>query len=391
MTEPYAGSFVNCLETLYLKYVTPWLARQWEGGITVLIVDAHLDLAYNALRFGRDLRLPLADLRAREKKPPNGDIATVTIPALLEGGVALVFGTLFVMPASNNTHMPENRKMVYEDADQAYAAAGAQLDYYHRLADEDERVRLVRDSAELEEVLNSQQDGESPLLGIVPLMEGADPVRDPQELEEWYERGVRIIGPAWDDTRYADGAWRAGEGFTREGYALMEVMADLGFILDVTHLSEKAVYEALDRYEGPVIASHSNARALVPGQRQLDDRQIRTLAERDGVVGVVLFNRFLKAGYARTDPKESVTVADVVAHIDHICQLLGDAEHVGIGSDLDGGVGRDDIPAEMDSVADLRLIVPALAERGYGDEEIANIMGGNWLRRLRSVFGATAD
>src|SRR5690606_10043919 len=112
---------------------------------------------------------------------------------------------------------------------------------------------------------------------------------------------------------------------------------------------------------------------------------------RDGVVGVVLFNRFLKAGYARTDPKESVTVADVVAHIDHICQLLGDAEHVGIGSDLDGGVGRDDIPAEMDSVADLRLIVPALAERGYGDEEIANIMGGNWLRRLRSVFGATAD
>lgn len=388
MTEPYAGSFVNCLETLYLKYVTPWLARQWEGGITVLIVDAHLDLAYNALRFGRDLRLPLADLRAREKKPPNGDIATVTIPALLEGGVALVFGTLFVMPASNNTHMPENRKMVYEDADQAYAAAGAQLDYYHRLADEDERVRLVRDSAELEEVLNSQQDGESPLLGIVPLMEGADPVRDPQELEEWYERGVRIIGPAWDDTRYAGGAWRAGEGFTREGYALMEVMADLGFILDVTHLSEKAVYEALDRYEGPVIASHSNARALVPGQRQLDDRQIRTLAERDGVVGVVLFNRFLKAGYARTDPKESVTVADVVAHIDHICQLLGDAEHVGIGSDLDGGVGRDDIPAEMDSVADLRLIVPALAERGYGDEEIANIMGGNWLRRLRSVFGA---
>ncbi len=355
----------------------------------MLIVDAHLDLAYNALRFGRDLRLPLAELRAGEKKPPNGEIATVTIPALREGGVALVFGTLFVLPARSNTHLPENGRMVYEDADQAYAAAGAQLDYYHRLADEEEGVRLVRDSAELDAVLASHQEGESPLLGIVPLMEGADPVRDPQELEEWRERGVRIIGPAWDDTRYAGGAWRAGEGFSREGQALMEVMADLGLALDVTHLSEKAVYEALDRYEGPVIASHSNARALVAGQRQLDDPQIRRLAERDGVVGVVLFNRFLKAGYARTDPKESVTVADVVAHIDHICQLLGDAEHVGIGSDLDGGVGRDDIPAEMDSVADLRLLVPALAERGYGDEEIANIMGGNWLRKLRAVFAST--
>lgn len=354
----------------------------------MLIVDAHLDLAYNALRFGRDLRQPLAALRAGEKRPPNGDIATVTIPALLEGGVALVFGTLFVMPAASNVHMPDNLKMVYEDAEQAYAAAGAQLDYYYRLADEDERVRLVRNTGELEEVLAAYQDGENRLLGIVPLMEGADPVRDPQELEAWYERGVRIIGPAWDDTRYAGGAWRAGDGFTKAGNALMEIMADLGFVLDVTHLSDRATDEALERYEGAIIASHSNARALVPGARQLDDRQIRALAERDGVIGVVLFNRFLKAGYTRSDPKESVTVADVVAHIDHICQLLGDAAHVGIGSDLDGGVGRDDIPAEMDSVADLKALAPALAERGYSDDDIAAIMGGNWLRRLRSVFEA---
>lgn len=354
----------------------------------MLIVDAHLDLAYNALRFGRDLRQPVAALRAQEKKPPNGDIATVTIPTLLEGGVALVFGTLFVMPARSNVHMPENVRLVYANADQAYAAAGAQLDYYQRLADQDERVRLVGNSAELEAVLASHQDGENGLLGIVPLMEGADPVRDPQELEEWYERGVRLIGPAWDDTRYAGGAWRAGEGFTKEGFALMEVMADLGFVLDVTHLSDKATYEALERYEGPLIASHSNARALVPGARQLDDRQIRGLAERDGVIGMVLFNRFLKAGYARTDPKESVTIADVIAHIDHICQLLGDARHVGIGSDLDGGVGREDIPAEMDTVADLQLLIPALAGRGYSDDDVAAIMGGNWLRKLRSVFEA---
>ena len=352
----------------------------------MFIVDAHLDLAYGALRFGRDLQKDVETIRRQEAKTkrPNGTI-TVTIPELLEANFGLVFGTLFAMPARNN-RLPDNQRLVYEDADGAYQIAGEELDYYRRLADEMDQVRLVEDLSTLEAVLASHEDGESPLLGIVPLMEGADPVREPEELEEWYERGVRLIGPAWDNTRYAHGAWRGGGGFTSAGHHLMEVMADLGFILDITHLSEEASLEALDRYEGVIVATHSNARSLVPGERQLSDEQIVRLAERDGVVGVVLFNGFLKAEFAKSDPKESVTLDAVVAQIDYICQLLGDAEHVGIGSDMDGGFGREAVPAEIDTAADLVKIGPALAEHGYDDEAIARIMGGNWVERLKVAF-----
>ena len=359
----------------------------------MFIVDAHLDLAYNALRYGRDLRLELSEAREREKRVrdhPHGTITT-TIPELLKSDVGLIFGTLFVLPARSNRQKnrkePANVRLVYEDADQAYRAAGEQIDYYRRLADEVEQVRLVEDGESLEEVLASHEEGEEPLLGIVLLMEGADPVRAPEEVEEWYERGVRVIGPAWDDTLYAHGAWRGGGGFTEEGFALMEIMADLGMILDVTHLSEEATFEAADRYEGVVIASHSNARALVPGNRQLSDEQIRRLAERDGVMGVVMNNHFLKAGYRKSDAKESVTLDDVAAHVDHVCQLLGSADHVGIGSDMDGGFGRDDVPAEIDSIADLRKIGDVLQEKyAYDADHVAKIMGENWVERLRAAF-----
>jgi len=359
----------------------------------MFIVDAHLDLAYNALRYDRDLRLELTAAREREKElrdHPHGTITT-TLPELLKSEIGLIFGTLFVLPARRSRRRdrsePANERMMYEDADQAYRAAGEQLDYYRRLADEIEPVRMVGDLESLEEVLASHDEGGQQLLGIVPLMEGADPVRAPEEVEEWYERGVRVIGPAWDDTQYAHGAWRGGGGFTKEGFALMEMMADQGIILDVTHLSEEATFEATDRYEGVLIASHSNARSLVPGGRQLSDEQIRRLAERNGVTGVVMNNHFLKAGYRKSDPKESVTLDDVAAHIDHVCQLLGSADHVGIGSDMDGGFGRDDVPAEIESIADLRKIGDALQEKyGYDDGDVAKIMGENWVERLRAAF-----
>lgn len=357
----------------------------------MLIVDAHLDLAYGALRFNRDLRRPVHEIRASEGNGGGSleGIITVTIPQLLEGGVGLVFATLFAMPQSANKMLPSNRRLVYADVDEAYHVAGEQLDYYRRLADELDRVRIVTDRQSLEEVLASHNENgnedATPLLGIVSLMEGADPIRHPAELEEWYERGLRIIGPAWIDTRYAHGSG-SNHGFTNEGFELMEAMADLGFILDVTHMSDKATFEAFDRYQGQIIASHSNARALVPHPRHLSDEQIRRLVERDGVAGIVLFNKFLKAGYTRTDPKESVTLQHVVAHIDHICQLVGDAAHVGIGSDMDGGFGLNETPAELDSSADLPRLAPILADRGYSSADISAIMGHNWLKRLQRTL-----
>jgi membrane dipeptidase len=352
----------------------------------MFIIDAHLDLAYNAIKYGRDLRLPLTELRRLEASGPwpNGR-ATVTYPTLRQAGVALVFGTIFTAPAGHPLVTPDP-KTTYRNSEEAHKAGQLQLDYYHRLADEDATIRLVTNLSQLEEVVNSHQPGQAPLLGIVILMEGAEPVRQPEEAEMWYERGVRLIGLAWDDTRYAPGAWKAGGGLTPEGLRLLEVMANLGFILDLTHMSEKASLEALNRYEGQVVATHSNARTLTPGERHFSDEQIRGVAERDGIIGVVPFNVFLRANHRKGEAKQLVTLAHVVAHIDHICQTVGDALHVGVGSDFDGGFGAADIPAEMDSAADLPLIGQALLDHGYDQADVANIMGGNWLRVLRSTW-----
>jgi membrane dipeptidase len=279
-------------------------------------------------------------------------------------------------------------KSTYRTAQEAHRLGMQQLDYYHRLVeDEKNHLRLVGDRGTLQEVLSSQDHEDHPLLGIVPLMEGADPIRTPEELELWFERGVRLIGLAWDDTRYAAGAWRgSNHGLTTAGHALLEAMADFDLILDLTHMSEKATFEALDHYPGTIVATHSNCRALVPGERQLSNTQIQAIAERDGVIGVVLYNRFLRAGYTRGDTKESVTLDHVVAHIDHICQVIGDARHVGLGSDMDGGFGADDIPTELDTAADLPLIAQRLRQSGYEEEDIARIMGRNWLHILESTW-----
>lgn len=351
----------------------------------MFIVDAHLDLAYNALGYGRNPRHPLAHIRATEKWDKNRGQATVSFEAMQKGGVGLCFGTLFVSPASRHNPAFEN-DIIYHNAQEAHKLAMNQLDFYHRLADEDARIKLVGNLADLDAVVASHQLNQTPLVGILPSMEGADPIRQPEEVEYWYEHGLRAIGLAWDDTRYADGDWNAKRGLTDDGRLLLEIMADYNFILDLTHMSDKAIHEALDRYEGPIIASHSNCRALVPNERHLTDDQIRLIGERGGVIGTVIFNKFLRAGQAMGDPKHLVTLDHVVAHIDHICQILGSADHVGIGSDLDGGFGREDIPAEMDSIADEALISPKLAERGYSQADITNIMGGNWLNLLRRAF-----
>ena len=350
----------------------------------MFIVDSHLDLAYNAIVKSRDPRLSVARIRAAEQ-PPIKNLATVGLPEMRAAGVGLVFGTIFVSPSSTPFEREPHEK-TYDTAEQAHALGREQIDFYRRLVDEEEDLRLVMDMAGLNEVVQSHENGAKPLLGIVLLMEGADCIREPQEAELWHELGVRLVGPAWDDTRYCAGAWRdSKQGLTSEGFALLDVMGGLGMVLDLTHMSEVATFESLDAYQGPVVATHANARAIVPAERQLSDRQIRLIGERDGVVGAVLFNGFLKEGYVRGQ-KETVPVAQLVAHIDHVCQLIGDARHAGIGSDLDGGFGQRDIPDPMDSIADLPLIAGGLREKGYSEDDIAGIMGLNWVEMLRRVW-----
>jgi membrane dipeptidase len=350
----------------------------------MLIIDAHEDVAWNALALGRDVRRSARENRRLEDGtdiPQRYGLCMVGLPEWLSGGVATVFGTIFVSPARRGSPEPHS----YTTAEEAHALGQAQLDYYDRLADECDRVALIGQRADLDRVLASWE-GEAPQVGIVPLMEGADPIREPAEAEAWFERGVRLVGLSWAmGSRYAGGNAVPGR-LTDAGRELLAVMADLGLVLDVSHLAEESFFEAVDRFEGRIVASHANPRARVPGPRQLSDEMIRRLVERDAVVGLVLYNGFLRPEWARGDAKDAVTVADVVAAVDHVCQVVGDAAHVGLGSDFDGEFGAESAPAGMNTVADLACIGPALGERGYSEGDIAAVLGGNWLRVLRAAL-----
>jgi membrane dipeptidase len=225
-------------------------------------------------------------------------------------------------------------------------------------------------------------------VGLILLMEGADGVRQPEELAFWFYQGERNIAPAWIGTRYAGGTGEPGP-FTPAGRVLLQEMAELGLILDLSHLAEEGVEEALASYPGPIMASHSNARALLLANqpdRHLSDQTIRRLAERGGVIGVVLPNDFIKNGITLADPKSKVTLTDVVTHIDHMSRLVGHTNHIGLGSDFDGGFGRAHTPAGLESVADLPRLGDALAEHGYSPNQVEAIMGGNWLSLLRRAL-----
>jgi membrane dipeptidase len=385
----------------------------------MLIIDAHEDIAYNALALGRDIRLPVLATRRNEARrilqvigtdknvvrhtqgwSGHRDIAMSGLPELRRGGFGVIFGVIFAYPATSGYSDEGTGSQVYHNTEEAHRIGREQLNYYRQLAEEP-GITLIGNQQDLQEVLMAWEhtkpnDPEHPL-GLVPLMEGADPIRTPEEVETWFRDGLRIIGPAWSKTRYAGGNSMPGP-LTPAGKVLLHEMDRLGLILDTTHLAEESFWQALQYYRGPVIASHSNCRTLTMrkfdehtrqanGQRHLSDDQIRALVERDAVIGVVPFNAFLDATWTRENRFE--TGLDLmVRHIDHICQLAGDALHVGLGSDIDGGFGRDETPQELDNVADLAKLADALRAAGYKEEDVVNVMGGNWRRFLERALPA---
>jgi len=356
-----------------------------------ILLDAHLDIAMNAVADGRDFRQPTWVTQRREGKFLGAPfdrlgVASVGLPNLLLGRTALVFATLWVKPLDAKTSPQDALKLAYKSPQEAYQKALKQMDSYQRLGDEDPRIRLVKTQGDLSAVLDTwQADKDFPQhqLGLVILMEGADPVLEPRHVEEWVERGVRILGLAWRATRYAAGTGAAGR-LTPLGRELLDRMASYGLILDLSHLAELAYYEALERYQGPVLASHSNPRRFVNTDRHLSDDMIRRLVERGGVMGIVPYNAFLKQGWTpENDRKSDVSVAHVLDAIDHVCQVAGSAEHVGIGTDWDGGFGAESIPAPWESHIDLYGLGALLAQRGYSSSDIEAILCRNFLRVLR--------
>ena len=354
----------------------------------MIIVDAHQDLAWNMITFGRDYTLSAADIRRAEQgglAPQHNGDTLLGWPEYQRGRVGIVFSTLFAAPARRREGNWD--RLSYRNYNEAYDCYNIGLDRYHRLFDEhSDKFRSVISRTSLQAVLEhwERQDAEEHPVGLLVLMEGAEGVREPAELEEWWQGGVRLIGPAWAGTRFCGGTREPGP-LTSDGYALLEGMADLGFILDISHMDEQAVFQALDAYPRQIIASHANARALLKGtdsNRHLNDQVIRSLVERQGVIGIVPVNPFLLHGWRRGDRREEVTLDAIVAQIDYICQLAGDAWHVGFGTDFDGGFGVQSAPVGIDTIADLPKLSPLLAEKGYTQEHIAAIFGQNWISML---------
>lgn len=352
----------------------------------MIVVDAHEDIAYNALCYGRDYRINAWEKRRIEagtEVVEKAGEATVGLPDAILGRVAVVHATIFVAPPRPKP-TPWDR-LQYKTPQEAYRLASQQLDYYRRIADECNRVQIIETQADLDTVLASwEQDQElvDHRQGLVLLMENADPIVEPKQFEEWYERGVRIVGPAWAGTRYSGGTGQPGP-LTDLGRELLENMESLNAILDLSHMAETAFFEALDRYHGSIIASHSNPRHFVNSDRHLSDEMIRRLAERDGVMGIVLYNRFLKEGWLKADGKAAVPLSVPLNAIDYVCQITGNAAHVAIGSDFDGGFGAESIPDSIETVTDVFYFGEALKTRGYSEEDVAAILGGNMLRKLR--------
>jgi membrane dipeptidase len=361
------------------------------------LIDAHEDIAYNYLTFQRDYRRPAEETRRLEADTPiparNGQ-SLLGWRDYQRGQVALIFGTLFAAPRKYQGGDWETQS--YADAAQARRLYQQQMDYYLRLAGESpEMFALVKTRRDLEQVLKPWEqpaaaDRPAPQrpVGLLLSLEGGEGLGRPEELEEYWQMGLRAVGPVWAGTRFCGGTIEPG-GFTREGFTLLEVMAGLGFILDLAHMTEKSALQALERYEGTIIASHVNARALLPvatGERHFTDTTIRHLAERGGVMGVLPFNGFLLPGWKNGDDRRLVTLNHVAAHIDHVCQLTGSSAHVAIGTDFDGGFGWPAVPLELDTIADMGRLENVLLERGYSESDVAAIFHGNWRKILERAL-----
>jgi membrane dipeptidase len=356
----------------------------------MFIIDAHLDLSMNAMEWNRDLRLPVADIRDREKgmhDKPDRERNTVSLPALREGQTGLVIATQIARYVKKDSVLPG-----WFSPEQAWAQTQAQLAWYQTMELAGEMVQ-VKNRQALETHIRLWEDESVPdskkPVGFILSLEGADSLVNLDYLGKAYGYGLRALGPAhYGPGRYAGGTG-TDEGFTQPGFSLLKEMAALNMILDVTHLTDLGFSQAMEIYSGPVWASHHNCRALVKHQRQLNDDQIRLLISRGAVIGGVMDAWMLSNEWIRgVSVPEAMDVGlnRLIDHYDHICQLAGNADHIAIGSDLDGAFGTEQSPYDLDTIADLQKLPDLLSRRGYTQQQIQQILHGNWLRFLRNAW-----
>lgn len=351
------------------------------------IFDAHLDLALNGVDWNRDLRQTVDDIRAQETalqmEEPGRRTNTVSLPELRQAQVSTCLATLLARQEKEINH-----SFGWISPHACYAMAHAHLAYYRALQ-RDGWLRLLTTKADLEQHLASYQHRpEETPLGAILTMEGADPLLTPDTIHEFHEHGLRAIGLTHYGANRYGGGTNSEVGLSLDAIPLLEQVQSLGMTVDLTHLSDVAFWQVLDRFSGRVHASHQNSRRLASWQRQFSDEQYRAVIERDGVIGIAFDIIMLQHGFVRRHSPLTAGIETAVENIDIVCQLAGDAKHVGIGSDLDGGFGADQTPFDLDRISDLQRLPELLDERGYSAEDIADILHGNWFRFFSQVLPA---
>lgn len=352
----------------------------------MFIFDAHLDLSMNAVEWNRDLRLPVTEVRAREEgmtDKPDRAKGTVTFPALRKGNIGLVVATQIARFVKPGSPIPG-----WYSPEQAWAMTQAQVAWYQSMEECGEMVQ-IHNLETLKKHLALWNDGtpnDDKPIGYILSLEGADSLVTLGHVERAYNYGLRAIGPAhYGPGRYAQGTDATGF-MGKPGQDLLKEMERLNIILDATHLCDDSFWEAMDHFNGAVWASHNLCRSLVNHNRQFTDEQIKELISRGAVIGGALDAWMMVPNWVRgtsTPRGMNCDLAVMVDHLDHICQLAGNALHIGIGSDLDGAFGLEQSPYDLDTIADLQKVTSILEQRGYSPTDIENVMHGNWLRFLR--------
>jgi membrane dipeptidase len=376
-------------------------------GEALLIFDGHLDLAFNALFYRRDLTQPVPILREREDPvrarlsmhpdslerrrglQSKGYTVSVSFPEMRRGRVGIMLSTVMarVQAPDATTHNAVCTQAA------AYGEGQAHLAYYRALERRGE-ITFIKSLADLEACLQAWKapNPRTPI-GLVLGMESADPILDPDQVPEWWEAGLRSVSLThFGANTYGHGTGTQG-GLYPPAYPLMDALRAFPIVLDLTHAAEVAFWQILDYWDGPVHASHCACRALVPGHRHLSDDMIKALCARGGVIGVVFAEMMLNPAWDWDNPGTHAATATrpmkaVAEHIDHICQLTGSADHVAFGTDLDGGFGRELAPVDYDTIADLQRFLDILRARGYPEEDVAKIAHGNLLRLFRTAWRA---
>ncbi len=352
-----------------------------------LIIDGHFDLSMNAIEWNRDLRHSIHEIRAHEKqmndKHDRGN-STVSFPSMRAGNVGFCFATLIARYAK-----PTHPLGGWKSPEQAWAMTQAQLAWYEEMERQGE-LKMIRNLNELEDHFDKwkNETGYSKI-GFLLTLEGADSIVTFDHLYLMFERGLRAIGPAhYGPGTYAFGTNSEG-GIGEKGKQLLQIMEELGMALDMTHLCDTSFWEAIDCFQGTIWASHSNCRSLVDHNRQFSDEQIKVLIERDAVIGMPLDAWMMVPNWERgkSHPDNTpVTLDNMIDNIDHICEIAGNTDHVAIGTDLDGGFGKEQGPSDIDTIADLQKLTGLLNKRGYTEEDVEAIFSGNWCRKLREAL-----